>query len=199
MTPYDLTLPGGIDWLTGYKNPSEDAMKYLDQMPAEIKKYFEPYINAGNRALTGIEDQYGQLIKDPGSRLNEIGKGYQQSPGFDFALKQALGAGGRAAAAGGMAGSPMHEQQNMQTATGLANQDYNQWLQNALGLYGTGLHGSHDIYNTGAKAGMGLGENLASILAGKAGLAYAGQNAQNQHRSDLFGNIIGGIGSAFAF
>ena len=34
-----------------------------------------------------------------------------------------------------MAGSPQHEQENMQLATNLGNQEYNGWLTKALGLY----------------------------------------------------------------
>jgi hypothetical protein len=197
-------LGGGLGGLLGGLfggggDPSKEANKYFDKMPAELRKYFDPYIGAGQRALPGLEDQFGKLINNPGGRLNEIGQGYQQSPGFQFALKQALGGAGNAAAAGGMAGSPQHEQQNMGIATGLANQDYNNWMQNALGMYGTGLQGQQGLYNTGANAGMRMGENMASILAQKAKLAYEGQNAQNQRSGGLFGAIGGGIGSLLPF
>lgn len=179
-----------------WDNPADAASPYFDKMPDELKKYFNPYIEAGNKALPGLQDQYGKLITDPGARLNEIGKGYHQSPGFQFALQQALQGAGHAAAAGGMAGSPQHEQQSMAVATGLADQDYNQWLGNALGIYGMGLQGQQGLYNTGANAGMRLGENLASVLAQRAKLAYEGQNAENQHESGMWGAIGSGVGTA---
>lgn len=185
-------LAGGF--LSRNKNPSKEAGKYFDQIPDELRKYFDPYINAGNRALPGLEREYGRLIGDPGARMNEIGADYQQSPGFQFALKNALQSAGHAAAAGGMAGSPQHEQQSMEVATGLANQDYNQWLQQALGLYGRGLSGEENIYGIGAKAGMGMGENMASYLANRAKLEYEGANAENQQS----GGAFGGFGSAFS-
>jgi len=175
------------DW----KNPADAAMGDMDKIPGQISKYLDPYINQGNEQYGRLNDQYGQLMKDPGGRVNQIGQSYHQSPGFQFALQQALQGAGHAAAAGGMAGSPQHEQQNMTVATGLANQDYNQYLQNALGAYGMGLSGSQGIYNTGARAGMSAGEDMASYFANRAKLQYEGQNAENQHSGGMFGSLVG--------
>lgn len=191
---------GGLfaDW----NNPADAASPYFDQIPGQLEKYFNPYIQAGNRALPGLEQQYGKLITDPSGRLNEIGAGYQQSPGFQFAMQQALQGAGHASAAGGMAGSPMAQQQSMQLASDIASQDYNNYMRNALGLYGQGLQGQHGLYNTGAESGMRMGENLASVLAQRARLAYEGQNAENQRSGGIWGSIGSGLGTAgglFAF
>jgi hypothetical protein len=181
--------------MSDWQNPADAASPYFNQMPAQLKQYFSPYIDAGNKALPQLQGQYGSLMSNPGGKVNEIGAGYHQSPGFQFALQQALQGANHAAAAGGMAGSPQHEQENMGLATNLANQDYNQWLQNALGLYGTGLQGSQGLYNTGAESGMRLGENLASVLANRAKLAYEGQNAENQQEGGEWGSLMSGIGT----
>ena len=181
-----------------WKNPADAGMGYMDQIPGQLDKYLSPYINAGNRQLPGLEDQYNQLTNDPGARLNQIGQGYHQSPGFQFAMQQALQGSGHAAAAGGMAGTPQHEQQNMELATNLANQDYNQWLGNALGMYGMGMQGKQGLYDTGAKTGISMGEDLASVLANKAKLAYEGQNAENEHEGGSWGSFLGGAGQLAA-
>lgn len=186
---------GAGQMMAGYKNPADAGMDYMNQMPGQISKYLDPYINAGQQALPGLQDQYNQLMNDPGGRLNQIGASYHQSPGFQFSLQQALQGSGHAAAAGGMAGSPQHEQQNMGLATNLANQDYNQYLQNAMGMYGQGLAGSQSIYNTGAQTGIAAGEDMASILAQKAKMAYEGQNADNQHQGGMWGSLLGGAGT----
>lgn len=159
-----------------WKNPASKASPYFNQMSSEIKNAYSPWVN------------YGQsLINDPSGKLNAIGAGYHESPGFQFALQQALQGAGHAAAAGGMAGSPEHEFQNMQVATGLANQDYNTFLQNALGLHQLG-------YTQGQSAGTGMGEDLASILANRAKLEYEGQNAKNLHEGGSWGSLFGGLG-----
>lgn len=190
----------GLGMMFGdYKNPADSAMGYMDQIPGQLEKYMNPYIQAGQRQGAGLEGQYGQLMNDPGGRMNQIGQSYQQSPGFKFALQQALQGGNHAAAAGGMAGSPQHEQQNMQLATNMANQDYNQWMQNALGMYGRGMSGSENMYNTGARTGMAMGEDMASMMANKAKLAYEGQNAENQHEGGMWGNLMGAAATALPF
>lgn len=183
----------------GYEDPSKAANQYMNQIPGQLEKYFNPYINRGNQAGDVLQGQYGSLLNDPGGMVNKIGQGYQQSPGFKFALQQALQGAGHAAAAGGMAGSPQHEQQSMEVATGLANQDYGNWIQRAMGLYGQGLSGEQGLYGTGAQAGMGLGEDMASMLANQAKLAYAGQAGQNQRQNDIWGALGGAVGTLAAF
>jgi hypothetical protein len=190
---------GGM--MGNYKNPADSAMGYMNQAPGMLNQYLSPYINAGQQQLPGLQNQYSQLMNNPGGRMNEIGQGFHESPGFQFALKQALQGSGHAAAAGGMAGSPQHEFQNMGIATDMGNQEYNHWMQNALGMYGTGLQGSQGLYDTGAKTGTAMGEDLASLLAHQAGLAYQGQNAENQHQGGMWGSLMGGLGTlgGFAF
>lgn len=188
---FNPNLFGQIGELMGYENPAKGAMGPLNQIPGAIGKYYDPYINAGLGALPGLQDQYGKLTGNPGGFLNDIGKGYQKSPGFDFALQQALTSGRQAAAAGGMAGSPAHEQYSMETATGLANQDYNNWLQSALGLYGTGLQGQQGLYGMGFNASDQLAQQIAQALAAKSSLKYAGQANENQTKQGMLGGFLG--------
>jgi hypothetical protein len=192
-----LSMLGGL--FGGHNDPSKAGMEYYNQIPGQLEKYLSPYINRGNRAGGILEGQYGNLLNDPGGMLNKIGGGYQQSPGFKFALQQAMQGAGHAAAAGGMAGSPQHEQQNMTLATNLANQDYNQWIQNALGLYGKGLGGEEGMYGIGAKAGIGMGEDLASLLAQQGNMAYAGAAGRNQYNQQNLSNLIGGGAALLGF
>lgn len=182
---------GIFDSIFGTNDPGKGAMKYLNQIPGMAQNAFNPYIQAGNRQLPGLEDQYSQLINDPGARMNQISSGYQQSPGYQFAVQQALQGSGNAAAAGGMAGSPQHEQQNMTLANNLANQDYNQYLQNALGMYGQGLQGSQGLYNTGYNASNSLADMLANVYGSQANLGYAGGANQNAAKSGLWGGLFG--------
>lgn len=165
----------------GNNNPADAGMGYLDQIPGETHKNLDPWANYGMN-----------LTQHPGERLNEIGQGYHQSPGFQFALQQALQGSGHAAAAGGMAGSPQHEFQNMGIATGLADQDYNKWLENAMGLHNTG-------YTQGQSASTNINDQIIQALAAKSGLAYKGTQAQNESQGNIFGNILGGASTLAAF
>jgi len=184
---YGLFNPG--------KNPADEANKTLGQIPGQTSGYFDPYSQAGQNQIKPMEEEYQKLIGNPGGKLNDIGSNYQPSPGFQFALQQALQGAGHGAAAGGMAGSPQHEQENMGIATGMANQDYNNWLGQATGLYGQGLQGSQGLMNNGLQAGTNQANMIAQTLANQAGNQFNGQAAQNKARSDALGQI----GSAFSF
>jgi hypothetical protein len=188
-------LGGALGSLFGREDPTKESMEYLHQIPGAISPYFDPYINAGKGAIPTLQGQYGSILENPGGKLNDIGSHYQQSPGFKFALQQALQGSGNAAAAGGMAGSPQHQQQNMQLATDIANQDYYNWLGKATGLYGAGLQGEQGIYQGGLTAGTSMSDQIAQMLAQKANLAYAGAANQNQG----FGNALGNIGAIASF
>lgn len=178
-----------------WKNPADAAKGTLANIPGQMQQYYNPYIQAGQGAIPALQGQYGNLLNDPGGFMNQMGQGYQKSPGFDYALKTALDASKHAAAAGGMAGSPQAQTQSMGIATNLANQDYNQWLSNAMNLYGRGLSGQENMYNTGFQGSTDLAKNIADVMAKQSELAYKGQQAENEHQQGQQGGLWGGIGS----
>jgi len=177
--PYAASALGGLGaglgglFAGGGRNPSDSANDYFNKIPDILKQYFDPWIQQGLH---------------PGQTLNDIGAGYKESPGFKFAMQQALQGGQHMANSGGMGGSPQSQQQGMQLASDISSQDYNNWMRNALG-----------IRQGGQQAGMGLGENLANILGAQGQYAYAGQNAQNEANQSMWGNIFGGVASMIPF
>jgi hypothetical protein len=179
------------------KNPEDEAGRYLDRIPDEVGRYYDPYIRQGQAAYGGLNDQYNQMMNNPGGFINGVGSQYQQSPGFKFALQQALQGANQGAAAGGMAGSPQNQQQNMAMATNMANQDYNNWLQMALGQHQQGLAGQQGFYDTGARAGMGMGDAMGNYLSQRAQYGYAGQAARNAADAQNRQNFLNGVGGAF--
>lgn len=191
-------LGAGIGGLFGSnKNPADKANQYINQIPGQTNQYYQPYNEAGQSQLPGLQEQYGKGMNDPGGLLNSIGANYKQSPGFQYAMKQALMGSGNAAAAGGMAGSPQHEQENMGIASGLASQDYNNWLGQATGLYGNALTGAQGMANQGQSAANSQAEQIAQALAQQGNYAYEGQASKNA--SNPWGNILGGAGMLAAF
>lgn len=189
-----------MSWLSNFfgggKNPADKAMPYYNQIPGQTNQYYQPYFEAGTSTLPGLQQQYGALTSDPGSMMNKFGESYKSSPGLEFAIQQALQASGNAAAAGGMAGSPQHQQQNMQLANDIASQDYNNWMNNALGLYGAGLSGQQGLAGMGQTAGQNQADMIAQTLAQQGNLQFQGQAQKNKNQSDLFGNLFKGAGMA---
>ncbi len=195
------------------------AMPFLNQMPGQISPYYQPYVDSGHQALgqyqgqvgqltgmlPGLQNQYQGLMNNPQDIISRLGGTYHQSPGYQFNLNQGEEAINNAAAAGGMAGSPQHQYQAGQLASNFANQDYNQYMDRIMGLFGQGLQGSQGLYGAGLQGLQGLNEqgygastglagDLASILSNKANLGYAGQNNQNQMSGNLLGQLMSLLG-----
>ena len=189
-----------MSWLSNLfggskNNPANAAMPYFNQIQGQTNQYMQPYFEAGRGALNPLQEQYSKLLGDPGGWSNKIGESYQQSPGFKSAMEQALAAGNHAAAAGGYAGTPTSQFQQEKMATDLANQDYNHWMANALGLYGQGLSGEQGLAGMGQQAGMGLSDMIAQTLAQQGNLAFRGQQEQNSMNNSWLSGL-GRLGGA---
>lgn len=205
MTPWFSALPGiasslgGLAGLFG-KNKKNDAskagMQYLNKIPGAMSPYYQPYINKGLAASDLVGDQYGQQVSDPGAIYNKLGAGYQESPGYQFKLHQALNAADQASAAGGMLGTPQHQQQNMEVANDIAGADFEKYLQNVLGIYQGGISGEEGTAARGYDASTNFGNALGNNLQSQGQMAYEGANARNMQRNQNLSNLTGGIGSA---
>lgn len=181
-----------------YNNPAEAASPYLSEMKKTLPQYFQPYMQTGQQALPGLQSAYSQMM-DPNAFLQKIGSGYQESPGFKFQRDQALKAMQNSQASGGMLGSPQHELESGQLANNLANQDFYNYLKQALGIYGQGVSGQENLFGKGFEASTGLGRDLASITGSQGGLAYQSAQEQNKRDADTYGAIFGGASSLLPF
>ena len=193
-----MGVGSGLMGLFGkHKNPADEANKYISQIPGQTQQYYQPYFDAGKNQLPGLQEQYQKGMENPGAKFNEIGESFQQSPGFKFALQQALQGAGHAAAAGGMAGSPEHEQQNMGLATDLANQDYYNYMKGATDIYGNAMTGAQGMANQGQNAGQSYADMISQALAQQGSNAATGAMQRNQNKSNAFSQIGGGLASMF--
>jgi hypothetical protein len=134
----------------------------LQMTPANAQSALDSYKNTAGY----------QLLNTPGA--------YQQSPGYQYALQQALQSVNSNAAARGMLESGAALKQAQTTAAGLANQDYNNWwnrqnqlysdYQNRLQGLAGGPTGSADAMTAGAnlaQANLQTGSNLGSLFGGQ--------------------------------
>lgn len=135
-----------------------DPMGYLHKIPDILKQYAAPY---------------SQMMSDPSGIMSKFGSQYTPSPGYKYELGQEEGAIGRAAAAGGMAGSPMQQQEAAKSARGLASQDYYNYLNHAMNLYMGGVHGY-----------SGLGGDLSRNLLSEASLSQT-QREEEQRQKEF--------------
>src|SRR5579859_440815 len=192
-----LSLGAGLGSLFGGggSDPYKAAAPFLNKIPGATHPYYDQYIRAGNQALWQQYGNYNNLLNNPGQMLSQWGQGYQQSPGYQWQLNQGEQAINNAAAAGGMAGTPQHQQYAGQLASNLANQDYYNYLGHVQGLYGAGLQGLSGINQMGFNANDQVARIMADLLSQQGQLQFAGQAAKNQSEGQGAGDILGGIGA----
>lgn len=186
-------LAGGLfGGLSGFhSNPRKAVgMQPLNNIPGTISPYYKPYIDAGNWATPQLQQQFGNLVNDPNAIISRLGAGYQKSPGYDWRLNQGEQEINNANAAGGMLGTNQHQQQAGDLAGHLADQDYQDYLNHGLSLYGTGLEGLHGMSQQGLTASSDLATSLANVLLGKSNLQYSSAHNDNQQQGGLLGNLI---------
>lgn len=191
-----------FSWLSGpdYDNPADAAKPYLDKIPGAVQPYYQPYMDAGNRALPTLEQQYNMLINDPAGVMNNIGSGYTASPGYDYEVSEATNASNNAAAAGGYLGSPAQQKSLAGDISGIASQDYYKYLNDALSQYHSGLQGLSGINDMGYKANMGYSNVLSDTYNTEANLAYTGQSNENNNKNAWLNNLLklGATGAGYA-
>jgi len=162
-----------------YQDPGKAASQYTNQVPGETQKFNQPYIDRGQSYMDAMDPSVRQGISDPGQFQNDINQNYTQSKGYQFSLDEQLGAAENAAAAGGMAGSPMHQQQNMQLANNIAQQDFNTWADRNANLYGMNMNSANQGIDRGYNAGGRQSDAVSTSLNQNAG--YSSDNAQRHN------------------
>lgn len=179
------------DSIFGGSDPYDEAAEYLDKIEPMLRGIYDPYVDYGMRAMPTLEEQYAMLLSDPGALYSMMGQGFESSPGYQFQLDQAMNAANQSAAAGGMAGTPAHQQQAMGYAQGLAGQDYQNYMNQMMNLYGRGLSGTEGQLQTGYGAGNQLASGLSGLYGSQANLASSQAAAQNKQLASLLGGIGG--------
>lgn len=191
------TAAGGLfSMLHPGKNPATAANNTIGQIPGQIKPYYQGYADSGKTALNNLQGENTSLLN--GTKQDQLGAGYKESPGYKYALQQALQAGNNAQAAGGMSGTPQHQELNMDAASGLASRDYNDYMQRQLGLYGQGYGGTENLNTQGYNANKELADTNANVLGQQGAYNFMGQQGKNQSQQQGMGNIFSGLGMAGA-
>lgn len=144
--------------------------------------YEQPFIQAGQNALTQYESALPSLTKpyDPSMLAS--------TPGYQFTLDQGLKSTQNSYAANGLASSGAAEKGAASYATGLAQSTYNQQLTNYLtqnqqiaNLLYQPVQTGANAANTLTGAAVGTGQGIANSLTGGgnaiAGAATGGANA----------------------
>lgn len=190
-------LTGGLFRSSG-TNPANAAMPYMNQIPGIGRQYYEPFINEGQQAGQQLNPLYERMSQDPSQYINALMQNYSPSEGYQFKEQQMLRGAQNSAAAGGFAGTQNDQMGQADMIRGLLGGDMQQYLQNVLGVQGTGMQGMENRVGRGYESAGNLAGYLGNALGAQGGLAYQGEAQRNQQRADkrnsifnLLGNLAG--------
>ncbi len=174
---------------------SED---YINEIPGIGHNAYDPYVTEGRNASGQTNAAYDELMKDPTGFINKLMQNYKTSEGYNFQKNALTSELGNTAAAGGIAGTPLDQMNQGAGVQGLLSKDMQQFLENALGVYGKGLTGKEGV----ASRGYDASGKLADILGGAANqnANYAFQNEQqgNTNRNSIFSTLAKALGGGIA-
>lgn len=178
-------------------DPMGAANQYLSQIPGVGKQYYDPYISRGLDAGGKAQTEYDKLMSDPSGFINALMGSYEPSKGYQFQKDLLTKEMSNTAAAGGIAGTPLDQMTQAEGVQGLLSKDMQQFLQNVLGVYGTGLSGEQGLYDTGFQASGNLADLIGSSLNQQGGLAFQSAQQRNKDRMDkmkMLAQALGGVG-----
>lgn len=172
----------------GYGQARNDiSTGYAAAAPAlgKLGSMYDGMVSGGQNAFNAYLDGSGANGAEGSARATD---NFRSAPGYEFARDQALEAVQRSAAArGGLAGGNTTSD-ILKTATGLADQGYQQYLGNlktGADYYQTGLAGQGQGLTAQANAAVSQGTQLGALGtglgAGQAGLYGSGANVANSY------------------
>ncbi len=211
-------LLGGLGGIFG-GSAAKKAAKRNAELANQYKTEGLGYIDQGNDLASGYLSDVGDIWKNYTdqtgglSGLNMLGNAlgingadgnaaavnaFQTSPGYDFQLDQGLSALERRAASQGRLSSGQTGLDTIGYAQGLANSEYQNWLNNLSG-YGNTQAG---LYTTGTAGQAGSLSDLANLATNTAGqkvgligdVTSSLMGANNQRASGTQQQIQGGLG-----
>lgn len=155
---------------------------------------YRPLVTAGQGALGTYYDAIGANGAEGSARAADA---FRAAPGYDYAMDQALGAVQRTAAArGGLAGGNATAD-ILKTATGLADQSFQRYIDNlkgGVGTYTTGVQGVAGGLTNQGQASASQGTALGALGTGL-GTAQAGVYQTGAGLQAGLGNALAGLTS----
>lgn len=167
----------------------------------QTQQNIQPWIAGGSNALNALQQALGIV---PGGTGGINATGFQGSPGYQFQLQQGTNAIiNNASATGGIGGNTLKALQTY--GTGLANQDWYNYLSQLYNLSGQGASAAGGLGGIASALATNIGNNITNAgnanAAGTVGTANAVTGGINSSLNNLLSlallsNITGGNNAA---
>lgn len=180
-----------MSWLSQLLHPGRaynQASQMLGQGFNQAQGFRNPYMMQGQDAYKHIQEMLSSLA-DPDKLQTEWSSKYQESPYAKQLESAAKQRGMESASAQGLLGSSAALSNVQNSATGIMNQDRQQYMNDMMQKYMGGLSGFQNLYGTGANFAGQSANSAESLASGQAALGFGGQTAG----ASMLGQGAGGL------
>jgi len=173
----------------------QDAQDQLDKYYGQAQQGYQPYMERGGYAGGQLQSAMDILLNPKGLQ-DEWMNSYETSPQAKWAQEQAKQQGLDTAGSMGLMGSQSALQAIQGGMSNIGMQDKQNYLQDLMDKYKTGVGLGENIYGTGANMAGQSGRDAMQMGQNSAEMAYGKASAPGQ----LFGNLLNtGINSGTSY
>ena len=165
-------------------NAAQQQLDFNKQIYTDQTKNFAPWLQSGQQGMQAYNSLLGLGAAPAGFT------GYQQSPGYQFQLAQGLDAAKSAAAAHGGLGNGSTLQALNNYGQGMANQDYQTYLNRLQGVSAAGQSAA----GMQSQAAQQYGQNGLSAMGSMGDARAAGIMGASNALAGGINNAISGFG-----
>lgn len=180
-----------MSWLSNLLHPKRAYDKAAAQSQAgynQAQGYLDPYNQSGQGANNWLTDQRNNL-SNPADLQNQWAEGYEMSPYAKQLQTQAMDSGMNAAGSMGLLGSSAALGNLQQGSTNIMNADRQQYMNDLMQKYLTGIGIGTGQANNGMNAAGQMGQNSINQGNTQAGLTFGGQNAGSNMLMQLLSSL----------
>lgn len=181
---------GILDDFIHPERPYEDADEQLKKYWEQSQRFQQPYANAGQNQigrLTGAEDS----LLNPVDLQNKWASSYETSPYARQQLELNKSSGLDAASSMGLLGSNSAVHDIQSGAGDIVQKDRQQYLQDLMQKYMTGIGIGQNMFNTGASTAGNLGQQSLDVGGQFAKSAFNQRNSRNEMLNSILSNTAG--------
>lgn len=185
-----------MSWLSSLLHPGrayDKASQASQQGYNQAQGYMNPYYNAGVGANDFLTQQR-DMLSNPAELQNKWAESYETSPYAKQLQTQAMDSGMNAAGSMGLLGSSAALGNLQQGASNIMNADRQQYMQDLMQKYLTGVGIGQGQFNTGAGMATNMGNNAINQGNTQGEIAFGKGTAGSNMLMQLLGSLgRGGI------
>lgn len=168
----------------------QNTLNWIQHVYGEAGSNIQPFIGAGQSALTALKGFYGLPGGNTGNAMDAF-TGFQSTPFYQFPLQQANLATNRALAASGLTNSGAALRDLSQLNAGYASQGLGQYLSGLGSLAGGGQSAASQLAGVGIGTIPGVGNAYTGIGNAQAAGTIGGFNSISQGFSNAMPFLTG--------